>query len=108
MCKAAEEVHMKGRSLLIAGLLGVAIAAPASASGRLSGRITNGIGLPVPHSTVTWGALCPFGGTPGNTFSDANGYWSSPPLPNGKYSVGAGSAPCAMNVYLCGSDNTKT
>ncbi len=96
-------------SIACAGVLLILSATGASASGgRFFGRVTNDASSPVPYKQITWGTLCPSGGPVGHSFTDVNGYWSSPVLPNGKYSVGAGPSPCAKTVYLCGSDNTKT
>lgn len=69
---------------------------------RISGRSTSyETGLPVVGDVITYGDLC--GPTSGQATTDANGYYQTPPLSFGSYSVGAGA--CADLAHACSFGN---
>jgi hypothetical protein len=54
-------------------------------------------GAPVAGDKITYGDLC--GPVSGQVVTDDNGYYATPPIPQGSYSLGAGS--CDDIAYLC-------
>jgi RHS repeat-associated protein len=69
---------------------------------RISGHSTSyETGLPVANDVISYGGLC--GPTSGQVVTDANGFFVTPPIPQGSYSLGAGS--CADVAHTCAFSN---